>query len=94
MLMFMEVLGVPPKQMIHRGTRAHKFFDGDMVKIKPNSKGKIRRPNTKSLEYILQSCEDEQFADFVRKFFIWEPQERMTPHEAMGHSWILKGLPE
>jgi dual specificity tyrosine-phosphorylation-regulated kinase 2/3/4 len=49
MLMFMEALGVPPDSLIETGSRSHKFFDGSLVRIKPNSKGKIRRPGSKTL---------------------------------------------
>lgn len=54
--MFMEVFGVPPTSFVERGSRSHKFFDGNLVKIKPNSKGKIRRPNSKPIELILSAC--------------------------------------
>ena len=94
MLMFMEVLGVPPPSLIQQGSRSHKYFDGGMVKVKPNSKGKLRKPNTKSLEAILGSCGDADFIGFVRKFLVWSPEERMTPNEAMTDRWVLKGLPE
>jgi dual specificity tyrosine-phosphorylation-regulated kinase 2/3/4 len=59
MLMFMEVLGVPPPSLIQKGSRSNKFFDGNLVKIKPNSKGKIRRPNSKPLDVQLSACEDQ-----------------------------------
>ena len=58
MLMFMEVLGVPPASFIEQGSRSHKFFEGNMPKIRPNSKGKLRKPNSKSLELILNECGD------------------------------------
>jgi hypothetical protein len=54
--MFIEVLGAPPSSIIERGSRSSKFFEGNLVKIKPNSKGKIRRPNTKPLEMFLSEC--------------------------------------
>ena len=56
MQMFMEVLGLPPYSMIEKGTRSHKFFDRNIPKIKANSKGKIRKPNSKSLDSILAGC--------------------------------------
>jgi dual specificity tyrosine-phosphorylation-regulated kinase 2/3/4 len=43
-----------------------------MVRVRPNSKGKIRRPDSKSLEGVL-ACEDKDFMDFVAKFLVWEP---------------------
>jgi dual specificity tyrosine-phosphorylation-regulated kinase 2/3/4 len=73
MLMFIEVLGVPPDSLIQQGSRSHKFFEGGLVRLKPNSKGKIRRPASKSLETVLAGCEDSDFVAFVRRFFVWEP---------------------
>jgi len=52
--MFMEVLGIPPVHMIDQGSRSHKFFEGSFPRIKANSKGKIRKPSSKSLELILK----------------------------------------
>lgn len=43
--MFMEVLGVPPKEMIERSTRKKKFFEDQTLEPKStlNSKGKPRK---------------------------------------------------
>jgi len=54
----MEVLGVPPNSLIERGSRSNKFFEGKFPKIKANSKGKIRKPNSTSIEMILVDCPD------------------------------------
>lgn len=70
MLMFMEVLGVPPDSLVERGSRSHKFFEGNMVRVRPNSKGKIRRPGSKTLETVLGS-DDKDFLDFVSRFLVW-----------------------
>ena len=46
----MEVKGVPPRSMIVMASRRKNFFDDDYIPLtNPNSKGKIRKPNTKSL---------------------------------------------
>ena len=37
--------------------------------------------------------EDPDFLDFVKKCLDWDPEERMTPDDALRHVWILKGLP-
>lgn len=50
---------MPPLTLIEKGSRSNLFFEGRLAKIKPNSKGKIRKPNTKPLEMVLQSCKDE-----------------------------------
>ncbi len=61
----MEVKGVPPRSMIVMASRRKVFFDDDYRPLQnPNSKGKIRIPNTKSLEKLLK-CDDDLFIDFV-----------------------------
>lgn len=72
-LMFMEVIGMPSEDFIKRGSRTNRFFEGGYAKIKPNSKGKIRKPNTRPLEKLLDNS-DRGFIDFVRKFLVWEPE--------------------
>jgi dual specificity tyrosine-phosphorylation-regulated kinase 2/3/4 len=90
----MEIYGVPTKEIIKMSTRGHLFFhkSGDPI-LSANSKGKVRKPCTKSLQQVLR-CNDENFIDFLNKCFIWNPIERMTPLEALQHPWILEGLPE
>ena len=46
----MEVIGLPPRSLIAKATRRKVFFDDDYEPIlKPNSRGKIRRPGSKPL---------------------------------------------
>ena len=70
------------------------FFDpNNEPKIAPNSRGKIRTPNTKNLNYFLR-CPDQTFISFVQRCFTWEAEERLTPSEALIVDWILEGLPD
>jgi len=51
--------------MIVMASRRKVFFDDDYRPLQnPNSKGKIRIPNTKSLEKLMK-CDDDLFIDFV-----------------------------
>lgn len=59
-------------------------------RIIPNSKGKKRRPGTKSLQQVLK-CNDQLFVDFVTRCLDWDPEKRMTPDEGLHHDWILEG---
>jgi len=78
----MEVKGVPPRSMIVMASRRGKFFDDDYTPlVNPNSKGKIRKPNTKSLEKLL-NCDDKHFVDFVDQCLEWKVDRRITPEEA------------
>ena len=57
-----------------------------------NSRGKLRKPNGKPLDYVIGD-EDPDFNDFVTKCLDWNPLTRITPDEALKHVWVLKGLP-
>ena len=90
----MEVKGVPPRSLIVLATRRKIFFDDDYTPvITPNSKGKVRRPNSKNLEKML-NCEDETFVDFLDKCLEWKPDKRMTPDAAFQHPGIKAGIKE
>ena len=46
----MEVIGLPPRSLIAKATRRKVFFDDDYEPIlKPNSRGKVRKPASKPL---------------------------------------------
>ena len=90
----MEIYGVPPQKIIGLSTRSHLFFhkNGEPI-LSANSRGKIRKPNTKKLSSILK-CTDSKFLDFLNRCFAWDPVKRITPIEALQHPWIIEGLPE
>ncbi|RUS22862.1 hypothetical protein BC937DRAFT_86229 [Endogone sp. FLAS-F59071] len=99
----MEVQGVPERYLVEKSTRKKLFFDILMrldavttdsagnPRIIPNSKGKKRRPGTKSLQQVLK-CNDQVFVDFVTRCLDWDPERRMTPDEGLHHDWILEGV--
>jgi dual specificity tyrosine-phosphorylation-regulated kinase 2/3/4 len=61
----MEVKGIPPRSMIVLASRRKIFFDDDYRPLpNPNSKGKLRNPNTKNLRDLLKS-DDDLFVDFL-----------------------------
>ena len=65
MALMMEIKGVPPRSVLARATRRKVFFDDDYQPIlTPNSKGKIRKPQGKSLSHQL-NCNDPDFVDFI-----------------------------
>lgn len=57
-------------------------------RIIPNSKGKRRRPGTKTLSHALRGS-DRRFIDFVNRCLQWDPRKRMTPDQALCHEWML-----
>ena len=65
MALMMEVKGVPPRSVLARATRRKVFFDEDYRPIiVPNSKGKLRVPNSKNLPDLINSS-DSDFVDFI-----------------------------
>jgi dual specificity tyrosine-phosphorylation-regulated kinase 2/3/4 len=48
--------------------------------LPPNSRGKVRVPKSKDLNYYL-NCSEEGFVNFVKGCFTWEMTGRMKPAE-------------
>jgi dual specificity tyrosine-phosphorylation-regulated kinase 2/3/4 len=90
----MEVFGPPEKYLVEKSARKKLFFDSN-GKPKPvvSSKGKRRRPSTKTLAQSL-NCGDEAFVDFIAKCMRWSPDARMTPEEALLHPFIDDVVPK
>lgn len=94
----MEMVGVPDHAVLAMSTRKDKFFNlsADACSLEPvmckNSRGKLRKPLGKPLSLVIGD-EDPDFTEFVERCLVWNPQERLTPDEALKHVWILKGLP-
>ena len=90
----MEIKGIPEDYILELSTRRKLFFDQEsQPMIVANSRGKKRRPLTKTLQGVLKT-NDEKFLDFVNCCLDWDPVNRMTPLEALQHPWILEGLPQ
>ena len=60
-------------------------------RIQPNSKGKKRRPASKSLDMVLKTS-DEYFVQFIDRCLQWDPEKRMRPDEALKHPWIVRSF--
>ncbi|XP_067861455.1 dual specificity tyrosine-phosphorylation-regulated kinase 4 isoform X2 [Heptranchias perlo] len=84
----MEVFGIPPAEIIQTSQRKRLFFDSKgFPRNVTNSKGKKRRPNSKKLASILKT-NNVLFLDFLNGCLMWNPEQRLTPDEAMEHKWI------
>ncbi|KAF8964084.1 hypothetical protein BDZ97DRAFT_1919317 [Flammula alnicola] len=87
----MEVLGIPDKEFINRSSRRKLFFDTNGApRTVINSKGRRRRPGSKTLAQVLR-CNDEEFVDFVAKCLVWDPERRMKPQTALRHPFVTAG---
>ncbi|CAG8514895.1 9166_t:CDS:10 [Ambispora gerdemannii] len=84
----MEVRGLPDRYLVEKSERKKLFFDssGNPRPI-TNSKGKRRRPQSKTLAQALK-CQDEVFLDFISRCLQWDPEKRMKPDEGLMHEWI------
>jgi len=86
-----EVLGVPPRYLLDRATRADEFFSRSGAGYKPlrytDRKGRRRMPGGRTLEDACQST-DPRFVDFVSRCLTWDPADRMTPGEALAHPYM------
>ncbi|TVY50655.1 Dual specificity protein kinase pom1 [Lachnellula cervina] len=84
----MEVFGPPEKHLIEKSTRRKLFFDSlGKPRLTVSSKGRRRRPSSKTLTQVLK-CDDETFLDFLTRCLKWDPEKRMRPDEAVRHEFI------
>lgn len=88
----MEIFDQPPKELVDASNRKKMFFDSEgRARIVPNSRGKKRRPATKSLAKAL-ACNDKNFVNFIEGCLRWDPRVRFTPEDAIQHEWVMEGL--
>lgn len=93
MARIMEILGVPPANVLEMATRKEYFFHEDNTPIlKPTSRGKIRYPNTRDMSRML-CVDDSIFLDFLLRTLDWDPTTRIKPLEALEHEWIQQDFP-
>ncbi|OLN86484.1 Dual specificity protein kinase pom1 [Colletotrichum chlorophyti] len=84
----MEVFGPPEKHLIEKSTRKKLFFDSmGKPRLTVSSKGRRRRPSSKTLQQVLK-CDDEAFLDFLARCLRWDPERRLKPEEAIHHEFI------
>jgi dual specificity tyrosine-phosphorylation-regulated kinase 2/3/4 len=84
----MEVFGPPEKHLIEKSTRKKLFFDSmGKPRLTVSSKGRRRRPSSKTLQQALK-CDDEAFLDFLTRCLRWDPDRRLKPEDALRHEFI------
>ncbi|KIN05716.1 hypothetical protein OIDMADRAFT_113554 [Oidiodendron maius Zn] len=84
----MEVFGPPEKHLIEKSSRKKLFFDSlGKPRLTVSSKGRRRRPSSKSLQQVLK-CDDEPFLDFLTRCMRWDPDRRLKPEDAIRHEFI------
>ncbi|KAI8071543.1 kinase-like domain-containing protein [Gongronella butleri] len=84
----MEILDVPCADFINRCSRKKLFFDSNnSPRPVTNSRGTRRKPGQKSLQAAIP-CKDSLFLDFICACLKWDPEERLSPYEALQHEWF------
>nr|POE80962.1 dual specificity protein kinase pom1 [Quercus suber] len=84
----MEIFGPPDRHLVERCTRKKLFFDSvGKPRVTVSSKGRRRRPSSKTLAQALKT-DDEAFLDFVSRCLRWDPERRLKPTEAVNHAFI------
>ena len=86
MRQFIEILGLPPADMLKEASRSKVFFENDYTTFK-FEKNKPKTFNYRELKQVLQQ-DDEDLLDFIQKCFAWEPSKRLTPDDALNHMWL------
>jgi dual specificity tyrosine-phosphorylation-regulated kinase 2/3/4 len=80
-----ELIGNPPEELLRRARRTKDFWVGRIWRA--TEKVKFRRPLGRSIEKILFGA-DEPFIDFVKSCLKWDPNERISPSQALDHPWL------
>lgn len=84
----MEIFGPPEKHLIEKSSRKKLFFDSmGKPRITVSSKGRRRRPSSKTIQQALK-CDDDAFLDFISRCLRWDPDRRLKPEEAIHHEFI------
>ncbi len=88
----MEYIGVPSDNVLEVSRKKSRYFDSNNAPLGiPNSRGKVRLPNTKKFSKFLKGA-DESFIDLIKKCLEWNPEKRIKPDEAILHPWIKMAL--
>ena len=88
----MEMLGVPSTDLLTRCKRASVFFDsnGEPRQLTDN-KGRRRVPGTRPLARVLGRA-DPELEDFVLACLCWDPEQRLTPRDALKHPYVATAI--
>ena len=98
MILFCELLGLPPIHFLKKSPRVSHFFtirsdDYELLRTH-DRKGTTRLPGTRSIEAILGSdagsaSEKHLLVDLIKKCLQWEPDKRIKPADALKHPYFI-----
>jgi dual specificity tyrosine-phosphorylation-regulated kinase 2/3/4 len=89
-----EYFGIPEQELLDLSPKRKEFFSDSYQQYGvPNSRGKIRLPNSKNIKKFLKGA-DNEFIDLVVRCFRFNPKARIKPAEAILHPWVTTGMPK
>jgi dual specificity tyrosine-phosphorylation-regulated kinase 2/3/4 len=91
MPLLIEVLGLPPREIVNGCKRKKVFFQSDGKPLRPNTCER-RKPGGKSLKDATRLT-DDLLLDLIAKCLEWDQTNRITAADALGHPWLAEGEP-
>ena len=85
--MYMEVFGLPPRDMIDECSRKRYFFDNNYHPLVRSQARRKRRVGGLSLK-ALTKLNDPLLLDLLSKCFTWYQNKRITAFEALNHPYF------
>ena len=98
--LIIELLGLPPHHILAVSTRSSRFISvstGYPRYCLPPARSdpsitQRGNPASRDLAMVLSKClrreQDVAMVDFIRRCLDWDPSTRLTPDQALRHSWI------
>jgi dual specificity tyrosine-phosphorylation-regulated kinase 2/3/4 len=91
LLAIMEVLGLPPQELLAGSVHQSRYFKTFTEPIiKPNRQGYMRLPGSSDLATAVKTS-SPNLLDFIRRCLTWDSKTRLTPEEAALHIWLQEG---
>uniref|UniRef100_A0A915D2W2 Dual specificity tyrosine-phosphorylation-regulated kinase mbk-2 n=1 Tax=Ditylenchus dipsaci TaxID=166011 RepID=A0A915D2W2_9BILA len=95
--LIVELLGAPSPKIIDGAKRARNFFSSKghprYCQVTQLIDGTTGPPGSRSLQSALKNQGDDLFLDFLRRCLDWDADARLTPQQALKHSWLRRRLP-
>lgn len=83
---FIELMGNPTPEYLESIPKYENVWNPDTKQLYPDDLDQKRPEKSLNLKQMLGN--DSQMADFLSRIFVWEPEQRLTPEEALNHPWI------